>query len=374
MARELTFVKETIDLYHYTIIFISLIGGSLILSIFYNIRQKFLRVIEEDESRLRVDKGLMFLGLSVLMWVILGIWGLLHIDNELIASLGINVFSILNNLFILLALSYFIYAPKFIYNQHNNIKIIILIGTVVAALTLLIHYFSNGTTLIENVNITAIPDFLLSGLVSYLLALSLYKTFLHRDLRWVAIISAVTIALMMISQIPEVYKSSMSSSGILLLKLVSKTSLIFIFLLLATSWVIELANTPRPKEMGLHILDWSLVKINIPSKNIYEAHVDFGAKTTQFKNLLKFAHRRKYMEGSAQCIEVGGRGEITSQTYLSRIIENINDILDLQDDDKLDRKDLFTFIGDGKYRLRFPAENITIEKNILEEGDYLSLK
>lgn len=357
-------MNEISVLYHYTIIFVSVIGGSLLLSIFYNIRSRFSQVLEEDESKLRVDKGLMYLGLSVFVWMALSIWSLFDVESVIVGSLVTNVFSILNNFFILLALSYFIHAPDFIYNKKNNVSIIILIAIVVVVLTLVMHTLS---WIPASINITALPDFLLSGLVSYLLAQSLHRTFLDRGLKWVAIISVIIIALMMIAQLPEVYTTLTESIYTYLLKIVSKTSLIFVFLLLATSWVIELANTPRPKEMGLKVLDWSLVELNIPSKQIINAHVDFGSKTTQFRNLLKFAHRRKHNTGMEQCIEVGGRGEISSQSYLTRIIDNINEILQLDADQKLDRKDLFTFIGDGKYRLRFPSENIEIDEQLTHE-------
>ncbi len=34
---------------------------------------------------------------------------------------------------------------------------------------------------------------------------------------------------------------------------------------------------------------------------------------------------------------------------------------------KLDRRDLFTFIGESKYRLRIVPNNISIDKTLLEE-------
>jgi hypothetical protein len=41
--------------------------------------------------------------------------------------------------------------------------------------------------------------------------------------------------------------------------------------------------------------------------------------------------------------------------------------LKLEEDQKLDRKDLFTFIGQGKYRLRIIPENIKIDETLLKE-------
>jgi hypothetical protein len=152
-----------------------------------------------------------------------------------------------------------------------------------------------------------------------------------------------------------------------LIKITAKTSFIAITLVLATSWVIQLANTPKPNEMMISFMDWSLIKITIPSKKVFGATIEFGSKTTQYINLFKFAIRRKYGNEAVQSILIGLGGEINNQTYLSRIIDNINEILELEEDQKLDRKDLFTFIGQGKYRLRIIPENIKIDETLLRE-------
>ena len=119
--------------------------------------------------------------------------------------------------------------------------------------------------------------------------------------------------------------------------------------------------------MKIKFSDWSYVSLTIPSKNINHQSIDFGSKTTQYKNLLKLAIRRKYGKSDDQCILVNSAGEIKNQTYLSRIIENINQILNLSGEDKLDRRDLFTFLGESKYRLRILPEHIEIDESLLQE-------
>ena len=99
--------------------------------------------------------------------------------------------------------------------------------------------------------------------------------------------------------------------------------------MLAASWVIEVANTPKPAEIRLRFTDWSRIILSIPSKNIELAEIDFGSKTTQFKNLLKFSIRRKFGEGDHQCIDAISGGEIKSQAYVTRIPDNINEILSI---------------------------------------------
>jgi hypothetical protein len=106
--------------------------------------------------------------------------------------------------------------------------------------------------------------------------------------------------------------------------------------------------------------------LTIPSKGIVNAKIDFGSKTTQYKNLLTFAYRRKFLEAEKQSIIVNSGGDIKSQTYVTRIIDNINSILNLEEE-KLERKDLITFIGESKYRLRILPEHIIIDEALLEE-------
>ena len=219
----------------------------------------------------------------------------------------------------------------------------------------------------NNINYNALPDLLLSGFLCYLLMVSMYKTFLYRGLKVVSIISVVVVVLIFISQLPEVFINLDDDFSNHLIKIVAKTSLISLFLVLATTWVIQLANTPKVNEMQIKFIDWSLIQLSIPSKNINNKRVDFGSRTTQYKNLLKLALRRKFGNGDDQSIVVGAAGEIKNQTYLSRIIDDINDLASQDVTQQLERKDLFTFIGEGKYRLRMLPEHITIDQNLLNE-------
>ena len=353
-------------------VFISAIGGMLLLAIWYNIRSRFRTILEEGAKEKRVDKGLLFLSLAMFTWVLSGLWGLaafeLDFINTGVAEVVKRLFSIVNNLFLLLSLFYFYYAPPFIYNNEKSVKIIVGIIFTVSLLTLLLNNFgiqSEDTA----INIANIPDMLLSAFLSGLLMISFYKTFVHRGLKIVAIISVVVIALMMISQFQEVFPNIWNRSELVnnLIKIVSKTSLIAICLVLATTWVIRLASMPKPNEMNIIFQDWSLVKLTVPSKGIHNQIVDFGSKTTQYKNLLKFAIRRKYGEGDQQCIVIGNGGELSNQTYLSRIINNINEICQYDENQKLERRDMFNFIGTGMYRLRIVPENITIDEALLKE-------
>lgn len=362
-------MSEVSLFYTLTHIFISFIGGVLLLAIWYNIRKRFIQILEENESEKRIDKGLLFLSLALFVWASSGIWVYFNMGKPFAQSIGytvvVNLFSVLNNIFLLFALSYFYYAPKFIYQNKRNVLILACLALAVSISTIVL---SNYDQLWGSLKISALPDLILSAFLSLLLMISLYQTFVKRGLIIIAVISIIVIVLLFISQLPEVFGQLNDGFINNLIKLVSKVSLITLFMVLATAWVIRLANMPKPGEVKLVFLDWSLIKINIPSKGIHNAVVDFESKTTQYKNLLKFAIRRKYGTGNEQCIQIGYGGELTNQTYLSRIIDNINVILTIESVEKLERRDLFTFIGEGNYRLRVLPENISFEETHLQEA------
>lgn len=363
-------MSDVIQFHNLSHIFISLIGAILLLTIHFNIRKRFKLILQEEESHMRVDKGLMHLGLAMLTWVLAGLWAFLGVlydfQDNYSYQIGVNLFSIINNAYLLFALSYFYYAPNFLNHNKRNIKLILGIIIGVTVMTMLFSYYVDDTN-INGVKWIAVPDLLLSAFICYLLLVTLYKTFYNTGLKVVASISVVMVILMFVSQIPAAFPQSSNDFAYSLIRIVAKTSLISLFLLLATTWVINLANRPKANEMKIKFEDWSIIVLNIPSKNIENQRIDFASKTTQYKNLLKLAIRRKFGNGLEQSILVNASGEIKNQTYLSRIIENINQILNLQEEDQLERRDLFTFLGESKYRLRILPELIDIDDNLLKE-------
>lgn len=352
-------------------ILISFTGALLLLAIWYNISDRFRQILQEDNSPKRVDKGLLYLSLAIFVWVLAGCWGYLgHIFNfsqTLYFNTVNNLFSIGNDLFLFLALRYADHAPPFIHKHSRNSTRIVVVIFAMAILTCIIPVLLGPSTEVDGIRITALPDLILSGFLTLLLIVTFYRTFANRGLKIVAVISVIAIVFIFVSILPDAFPDLYDDFTKDLIKITAKTSFIAITLVLATSWVIQLANTPRPNEMMISFMDWSLLKITIPSKKVFGATIDFGSKTTQYINLLKFAIRRKYGNEATQSILVGLGSEINNQTYLSRIIDNINEILKLEDDQKLERKDLFTFIGQGRYRLRIIPENIKIDETLLKE-------
>lgn len=351
-------------------IIISFTGALLLLAIWYNISHRFKQTLQEDNSPRRVDRGLLFLSLAIFVWVVAGGWAYLGYESHFSSSVyktGNSLFSITNDLFLFLALCYADHAPQFIHKHKKNRNRIIIVIFILALMTCLIPAFPGEHNDIHGIRIGGLPDLILSGFLTFLLITTFYRTFANRGLKIVAVVSVVAIVFIFVSILPDTFPDLYDNFTKDLIKITAKTSFIAITLVLATSWVIELANTPKPNEMMISFLDWSLIKITIPSRKIFGATIEFGSKTTQYINLLKFAIRRKHGGEAAQSILIGLGGEINNQTYLSRIIDNMNEILRLEEDQRLERKDFFTFIGQGRYRLRIIPENIRIDDALLRE-------
>lgn len=238
-------------------IFISLIGGVLLLAIWYNITKRFRQRLLEDDSQKRVDKGLLHLSSAMFVWVASGIWMYVAQTMEGTNSyqIVVSLLSVLNNLFLLLALFYFYYAPHFIYHNQKNVNKIIGLIIVTAIVTLLLPATLGEKNNLAPIRFSSIPDLLLSGFLSGMLAIALYRTFMHSNLKIVAWISVLIIGLMLASQVPEVFLILDDGFTPLLIKIIAKTALISIFLVLATSWVIRLASMPQPNEMSIQFLD-----------------------------------------------------------------------------------------------------------------------
>ena len=356
--------------YLITELLISLIGGFLLLSIWLVVQNKFKQKLTSEISVKRFDKGLLFISFSVFVWSFSSLLILVFTQfnaNNWIILISQNMFSILNSLFLILALYYFDNSPEYLYNNKKSTTRILFFFIGLSLLSLIIALTFGETITTYGIRFNTIPDLLLSATLTWFLMLSLYRTFYNRKMKSVAIIAVLSIIILFVTQVPYVFNFENYSFSIDLAKLIAKTTLIFIFLVLGTSWVLELSQLPEATTMKINFVNWNVVELSIPSKNIVNQTINFGNKTTQFNNLLKFAIRRKFASEENMCIEVYNGGEILSQTYLSRIIDNINAILELEDDMKITRNDFFTFIGQAKYRLRFLPEYIEINDALLLE-------
>ena len=197
-------MNEVTEFYLLSHIFISSIGAVLLIALWSYIKKQFKQILEESNNQKRVDKGLLYLSLSMFVWVLSGCWGYFSIKFSLsettLYQLGVNLLSITNNLFLLLALFYFYYAPKFIYNNKRNVTIILYLIVITSIATLSISYINGTNTVYKGMRISGFPDLILSGFLCYLLGVSFYRTFVYRGLKIVAVISTFIIFSVLWSQ------------------------------------------------------------------------------------------------------------------------------------------------------------------------------
>ncbi|MCT4580909.1 MAG: hypothetical protein N4A35_05770 [Flavobacteriales bacterium] len=363
-------INEQHQFYILSELFISLIGGILLLAIWSVVQRNFKNKLVNEIKVKRVDKGLVYLSLSLFVWScssLVTLFNLSELSDGGIVLISQNIFSILNSLFLVLALYYLDNSPAFLYNNKQNTNLLILFFILLSLISLGLSVGMNDRLGTNGVKYSVIPDIILSGVLSWFLGFSLFRTFVNRKMKLVAMITVVVILLLFVSQLPSVFYVEAFGFTSDLMKIIAKTGLISIFLVLGTSWGLALAQLPNAQQMKIYFTDWNQIVLSIPSKGIDNKKVEFGSKTTQFNNFLKFAIRRKFASEKEMCIEVVSGGEISSQTYLSRIVENINQILKLEGENKLNRNDLFTFIGQGQYRLRFLPNSIEIDSALLTE-------
>ncbi|MEM9361411.1 MAG: hypothetical protein AAGA43_02200 [Bacteroidota bacterium] len=197
------------------------------------------------------DFGQVWLALSILCWSISGIneiisWEQFGLDIRFKEGLR-SIFSLMNSLFILLALPWFRYLPKPIAPliKSNFWTYIIGIPFVFALFPTLHKMFrANSAAIISEL------DVYYALLTLFFLGFVLWESFLKRRLPLLGLLSIITIVVTVLAQ---VYKLLDDTINLLLFSAIFKTSLIMLFFALALSWVKELTETliPNPEQIKL---------------------------------------------------------------------------------------------------------------------------
>lgn len=198
------------------------------------------------------DYGPVWLALSVLCWAFSGLVELLFLHDN-----GSNfpykeglrsVFSLLNSLFILLALPWFKYLPKPFAPLIKSKFWIYIIGIPFAfALLPTLHKMFLGRTA------SAINelDVYYALLTLVFLGFVLWESFNKRRLPLLGWLALITILVTLLAQI---YKLMDNTINLLLFSAIFKTSLIMLFFALALSWVKELTETVIPESYQLQLI------------------------------------------------------------------------------------------------------------------------
>ncbi len=192
------------------------------------------------------DFGQVWLALSVLCWSISGAVEVYYTLNDTVVNDFLldgwrSILSLLNSLFILLALPWFRYLPKSIGHIIKSKYWIYIVG-----LPFLFSMLPTVSKMILGTSLSVISEldvyyaFLTLGFLGYVL----WESFAKRRLKILAWLSLMTILITLIAQL---YKLTDSSINLTLFSAIFKTSLIMLFFALALSWVKELAENVIPE-------------------------------------------------------------------------------------------------------------------------------
>ena len=197
------------------------------------------------------DFGQVWLALSILCWSVSGLIEIVPWENfgiSLHFKEGFkSICSLLNSLFILLALPWFRYLPKpFTHIIKSKFWPYIIGFPFAFALLPTLHkmFLASSTSIISEL------DVYYALLTLFFLGFVLWESFEKRRLPLLAWLSVVTIIITLLAQI---YKLLDNTINLLLFSAIFKTSLIMLFFALALSWVKELTETviPTPNQLKL---------------------------------------------------------------------------------------------------------------------------
>jgi len=251
-------------------------------------------------GRKQKDVGQVWLAFSVLCWSVSGGIDVLFAqgfaaseNSNLYINGSRSILSLLNSLFILLALPWFRYIPSPLQAMVKSKYWTLIVG--LPFLFSLLPTLSKIVTKNQEVLVNEL-DVYYSILTLIILGWVLWESFSKRRLFILAFLSLVCIATIFAAQL---FKLSDRHINQLLFSAVFKTNLIMIFFALTLSWVKDLTEkvVANPKniqlELKLEKLASGKFQRNIKFVGLYEEDKEITISPTHFELLKKFVDRRK---------------------------------------------------------------------------------
>ncbi len=332
-------------------------------------------------GRKQQDFGQVWLALSILCWSFSGL-GEVILDRTIGASTTNNllegwrsVFSLLNSLFILLALPWFRYIPSKIAPLVESDYWRWIVGlpflfSLIPTIRILLTGNSSSNHFIREL------DVYYAFLTLPFLGAILWQSFSKRRLIGLAYLSIIAILFAVFAQL---CKTTNHTSYLLIFSAIFKTNLIMIFFALALSWVKELSESSQVVPTRI-FLSFDPQQLNKPKAPVWIK----GLHTTDFAKIIltrkkhellyKFAAQKKlYPEAAYLSIKPQGEKrstkvyDIQEHNEYIRIVESLLNIAygksnwtkDLHEKPLL--KALFHKPGDRTIGLNIPAENINLD-------------
>lgn len=333
------------------------------------------------------DRGQIWLALSVLCWSFSGLVDIIFTNirlDELAASQispstkflqdGLrSIFSLLNSLFILLALPYFKYIPisiaSFIKSKYWHWIIgLPFLFSLLPTISFIIQ--KNTNSLVSEL------DVYYGLLTLFFLGWVLWESFIKRRLTILAYLSLLCIGITLVSQIMKLSNLNVDT---ILLSAIFKTSLIMIFFALALSWVKDLSESLDITGLDI-FLDFQSVK----NKNVKNSLIINGinnksilVKLTrgQYHLLHVFAQKKKWDQDKGWLNikpksekRNGDKYDIKDHNEIKRLTHGLLDDIYgksmwTKNSHELPFKEIFfeqSETEDRKIRLSIPASNIKL--------------
>ncbi|MFD0799398.1 hypothetical protein ACFQZJ_18140 [Maribacter chungangensis] len=321
------------------------------------------------------DFGQVWLALSVLCWSISGILQVYfyqqEVPNMFLLEGWRSVLSLLNSLFILLALPWFRFLPKSIAPliKSKYWRVIVGLPFLFSLLPTISKMFSG-----RPIAVISELDVYYALLTLVFLGLVLWESFAKRRLRLLAWLSLVCIAITLVAQF---YKLSDAPVNLNLFSAIFKSCLIMLFFALALSWVKELSENILPGVGNFKIqfnknpkLKRCVHVLGIPGKSERELHL-----TPNVYNLfLSFARQKKkdadsWLEIRPKNFDSGNKQyDINDYNEIKRLLTGVLDGLFgkgnwTQEQHYKPLKNLLFEVSEKrerKIRLAIPPENISL--------------
>lgn len=286
-------------------------------------------------GRKQQDLGQVWLALSILSWAFSGLGEILFLTEEdsvfRYKEGWRSVFSLLNSLFILLALPWFRYLPG---TMAPLIKsrfwpVVIGIPFVFALLPTLYKTF-----LVRDLAAIEELDVYYALLTLIFLGFVFWESFKKRRLPLLAWLSIITVLVTLVAQ---VYKLLDDKVNLLLFSAIFKTSLIMLFFALALSWVKELTETVLLKSDQLKLTFSRKLKTagRTPLEIVIQGLPGGSAKTVQLTPALyglfkTFAQRKVstpegWLEIKPKNFEASKTYDVNDHNELKRLVSALSD-------------------------------------------------
>lgn len=327
-------------------------------------------------GKLQNDFGQVWLALSILCWSISGLVDVYFANTAVEKTFMIDgwrsILSLLNSLFILLALPWFRYLPKKIAHIIKSNYWIYIIG-----LPFLFSLLPTVSKMISGKSLAIVSelDVYYAFLTLLFLGFVLWESFAKRRLQILAWLSLATILVTLIAQL---YKLTDASLNLTLFSAIFKTALIMLFFALALSWVKELSENVIPTANQLFI---NFIKEKVGNK--FENYVVIKGLPASERKIkltpasyglfLKFAEKKHadtddWLEIKPKNFDVAKTYDINDYNEIKRLLNSLLDgIFGKENWTKSQHFDplkntLFEFSEkrERKIRLSIPSENISL--------------